>query len=114
MDSRPGLKSDHVTRRSAMQMTGAAFALPIGKTDQAAALGVSRAIASRSELAAVTQSGPVALFLAETRREGLFVFETGDMGLRIAADPAQGIYVAPARDPTGANGAWVRKFEGSV
>src|SRR5262249_8118483 len=50
----------------------------------------------------------------EAGREGLFVWDVGNHAARVSADSAQGIYVAPASDPTGASGAWVRKFSGPI
>lgn len=46
-----------------------------------------------------------AVFLAETPREGLFVYRAGDFTAEFASDPQQGVYV-PAT-----NGAWVRDYE---
>lgn len=47
--------------------------------------------------------------LNEPGREGTFIFSTANLSTQVTADPNQGIYVAPASDPTGASGAWVRK-----
>lgn len=58
-------------------------------------------------------AGQVAL-LGEPGREGIFIFNSSNLSAEIAADPQQGIYVAPTTDTTGASGAWVRKFEGPV
>ena len=52
--------------------------------------------------------------LNEEGREGLFVFKAGNLSALVAADAAQGIYVAPAGDPSGASGAWLRKYDGPV
>lgn len=41
--------------------------------------------------------------------EGLFVWLSGDQSSNVAADPQQGIWVAPTGDPTGATGAWKRE-----
>lgn len=69
------------------------------------------AVASRSELAA--RPGGRA-FLAEPGREGNFEFDSSNLSAKVAADPAQGVYVAPSSQPTGASGAWVRKFSGAA
>ncbi len=66
---------------------------------------------ARGELAAKS-SGRA--YLTEIGRAGSFVFDPSDQSARVAADPAQGIYIPPASDPSGANGAWVRRFDGPV
>ncbi|MFL6728064.1 MAG: hypothetical protein ACJ8FS_16350 [Sphingomicrobium sp.] len=69
--------------------------------------------ADRTALAGIT--GMVAgtvRYLAESGREGLFVFDGSNLSTKVTADAAQGIYVAPASAPTGAAGAWVRKYSG--
>jgi hypothetical protein len=69
--------------------------------------------ASRSAMAAAAQTqSPVVL--SEKGREGMFVFDGSNLAAKVAADAHQGIYVAPSSDPTGATGAWVRKFDGPV
>jgi len=59
-------------------------------------------------------AGAPAAFLREAGREGLFTWSGSDLSAHVAADPKQGIYVAPASDPTGKSGAWVRQFSGRV
>lgn len=66
------------------------------------------AAATRTALAALTPSGGDVATLTETGHEGGFVFSTADLSSQVAADPTQSKYVAPASDPTGASGAWVR------
>lgn len=73
------------------------------------------AVASRALLAVV--SSPAAnqsAILTEAGREGSFVFDDSDLSAEVAADTEQGVYVAPDSDPTGASGAWVRKFSGPM
>lgn len=55
-----------------------------------------------------------AVVLTEPRREGIFVFHTGNFSTSVSNDPNQGIYVAPASDVTGASGAWARKYPGQI
>jgi hypothetical protein len=71
--------------------------------------------ATRTALAASSPS-PAGLsrYLRESGREGHFVFSTSNLSTQVTADTAQGIYVAPASDTTGASGAWVRKFTGPL
>ena len=72
------------------------------------------AAASRVELAAMDGAAAGRIFLAEGNRAGSFVFDPSNLSAKVAADPNQGVFVAPASAPTGASGAWVRKFDGSV
>jgi hypothetical protein len=69
-------------------------------------------VADRTELAAKSAGPGDAFTLTESGREGTFVFSSSDLSALVTADTAQGIYVAPASDTTGASGAWVRKFSG--
>jgi len=45
---------------------------------------------------------------------GVFVWKSGDRTANVLGDPLQGIWVAPATDPTGSAGAWRRVFEGET
>lgn len=53
-------------------------------------------------------------------RGGLFQFTAGPLTSEVSADEVTsgqgdgGVYVAPASDPTGASGAWVRMYNGNV
>jgi len=67
--------------------------------------------ADRTALAALATANPIA-YLREAGREGIFKWDASDLSAEVAADTAQGIYVAPTSDTTGASGAWVRKFDG--
>ena len=79
----------------------------------AAAAPVTPAVAaSRAALAGVGSQQLPAL-LTESGREGLFVFDAANCSVEVAADPQQAIYIAAAGDPTGASGAWVRRFDGA-
>lgn len=70
-------------------------------------------VLSRTELAAIAgQSSLAVRYLAESGREGTFVWTASNLSSNVSADPNQGIYVAPSSDQTGASGAWVRKFSG--
>lgn len=83
------------------------------RIDQAGA-GSMGAAADRAELAGKDGAATGRMFLAEAGREGSFVFDPSNLSAVVAADPGQGLYVAPVSDPTGASGAWVRKFDGAV
>lgn len=74
-------------------------------------VGIS--VVSRTELAALANPAlGDARVLGETGREGIFVFNSANLATRVTADPTQGVYVAPVAAPTGASGAWVRRFSG--
>jgi hypothetical protein len=72
--------------------------------------------ANRTALALLGSSvGPV--YMRESGREGVFVFDSTDISANVSggyayADTAQGVYVLPASDLTGASGAWVRRTDG--
>jgi hypothetical protein len=72
-------------------------------------------VSNRALLAAI--AAPVAnqsAILTEAGYEGLFVFSAANLSAQVAADPQQGIYVAPSTDLTGASGAWVRKLDSTL
>jgi hypothetical protein len=71
-------------------------------------------VATRTALAAIVGNTGDAYILTEIGRFGTFRWKTANMSANITADPAQGIYVPPASDTTGASGAWVRQFNGAV
>jgi len=73
--------------------------------------GSLQAVASRAALAA-SSAREVPAVLTENGREGLFLFDSTNLSSAVGADPQQGVYIAPASDPTGASGAWVRKYSG--
>jgi hypothetical protein len=80
---------------------------------EAGGAGGSNALRSRAGVASAPSSQP-AVWLTEPGREGLFVFDASNCAAKVAADIAQGVFIAPASDPSGASGAWVRKFDGEV
>lgn len=65
--------------------------------------------ATRTILAGLGHSLGLPAHLTEPGREGLFVWDSSNLSAKVTADTAQGIYVAPSSDATGASGAWVRK-----
>lgn len=72
---------------------------------------VNRAL-TRTDMAAVTpRTLGDTIILVEAGREGVFVWDPADRSVKVAADTAQGVYVAPSSATTGASGAWVRSFE---
>ncbi len=49
-------------------------------------------------------------YLLEVGREGLFVFDTGNHSAMVTIDTQEGMYIAPASNPSGASGAWLRQL----
>lgn len=70
---------------------------------------------SRTILANMTgMTDGQAVVLTEPGREGIFVFHAANVSTLVTGDPRQGVYVAPSATPSGASGAWVRKFSGRL
>ncbi|MBW6524412.1 hypothetical protein KZ810_12965 [Sphingomonas sp. RHCKR47] len=87
--------------------------MPVSQ-DQAAALAVkSDAAVSVAALAARPQTS-ASVLLTEVGRAGAFRWEPGDHRAAVSIDPRQAVTIAPASDPTGASGAWVRAYSGDV
>lgn len=87
--------------------TATAALAAIGSVPNAA-----HSVSTRTALASAVLSTAFPAYLTEAGREGEFVWNGSDLSALVAADTAQGLYVAPAAAPTGASGAWVRKFSG--
>jgi hypothetical protein len=68
---------------------------------------------NRAELAAFSDVTLPAV-LQENGREGIFVFDSSNLSTKVTEDAEEGIHIASLADPTGASGAWVRKFTGPV
>jgi hypothetical protein len=121
--------AEHEVGRGTLQANGTIRREPIGGTKTMFTGGTKTValIAAAEWFAKVQANGPAtrdalassatanaAVLLSERGREGLFVFDPSNLGTRVAADPRQGVYVAPAADASGASGAWVRRFVGPV
>lgn len=78
------------------------------------AAGASTVVASARTALAASSSTQLPVLLTERGREGLFLFDGSNLSAAVAADPREGIYVAPTADTTGASGAWVRRYSGHV
>ena len=77
--------------------------------------GTTSGPAAATDRAALAAASPKRVtILSEPGSEGLFVFDGSDLSALVSADSTQAIHVPPASDPTGASGAWVRKYDGSV
>lgn len=46
--------------------------------------------------------------------QGVFQWFAGDQSANVTSDPAEGVWVAPNSDPTGASGAWKRQHSGTI
>lgn len=87
--------------------------------DPATRAQVERAVMhvpDRAALAALTRNvdrnRPV--FLNDGKRAGTFRWDSSDLASKVTSDPAQGMYVPPSSDTSGASGAWVREFTGPI
>jgi hypothetical protein len=69
------------------------------------------AVATRAVLANAPTHVPA--LLTESGCEGVFVFDPANHSAAVAADARKALYVPPASDPTGASGAWIRKYSGA-
>lgn len=68
-------------------------------------------LATIAALEALTPIDGDTAYLRLTGKTGTFVFSTADLSAEVASDVAQGVYVAPDSDATGASGAWVRQVD---
>lgn len=79
--------------------------------------GLDGKLTGFSSLAAIESLTPIdgdTAYLRLSGRHGPFTFSTADLSTEVTADTAQGIYIAPSSDATGASGAWKREFNGVV
>jgi hypothetical protein len=69
-----------------------------------------RTVASIAALAAlsVPVSGSV-VSVTDLAQGGSFVWNPANLSMQVANNPGSGIYVAPASNPTGVSGAWIRQ-----
>jgi hypothetical protein len=93
------------------------MAVAVGPTGAQGPAGDVAKAADRTALAATVATAGLTRYLAETGREGTFVFDSTNISANVSGgfafgDTQQGVYVLPASDLTGASGAWVRKFTG--
>jgi hypothetical protein len=100
---------------SAAIQTAAEAAQVAAETAQAAAEAAAAGaagvypVADRTALKALDTSAQTVAYLKEPGREGTFKWNSSDFSAKVTADIAEGIYVAPSSDTTGASGAWVRQ-----
>lgn len=87
---------------------------------QALQAGSGQPIVAQLPLEAVTRTALKAItgqtlgrqaFLGEAGRAGVFRWDSANLSAAVTADPYEGLHIAPASDPTGASGAWVRIVE---
>lgn len=67
---------------------------------------------TRADIAALALPAGEIVNLTEAGRAGDFRFSTANLSAQVAADTAQGLYIAPTSDASGASGAWIRIFSG--
>lgn len=83
-----------------------------GDVGDAIDAAVTPVVADRAALKAVDTTAHTSLYLREEGRAGQFVWDASDLSGKVSVDTEEGIYIAPASDPTGASGAWVRQWDG--
>lgn len=66
-------------------------------------------VATRTALKALSTSTYTKVWLTESGREGLFIFQSGDYSTEATADTQEGVYVV-ATDTASSSGAWVREY----
>lgn len=106
-----------VTRRQGILGSLGAAILPETRAHAArgsltAHSGQNLGVPNRAVLASLQASKGDVVHLLEEGRDGLFRWDTGDLSKAAARDPRQGLLVAPASDPAGTSGAWVRQYSG--
>lgn len=68
------------------------------------------AVTSLSALAGLAiPPGHATVVVADLVQGGTFIWNSANLSMQVANNPGQGIYVAPATDPTGASGAWEKE-----
>jgi len=77
-------------------------------------LSLSHAVDSRIALKALDTARFNVAYLQESGREGWFSWDASDLSTEVTADTAEGTYVPPTGDATGASGAWVRPRKGDL
>lgn len=102
---------DQATAEAGANNTGIMSPL---RTKQAVTVQATLQAEDRAALALLPAKAFCAVINNEVGRNGLFVWNSGNLSAIVTVDPAQGIYVPPATDATGASGAWVRVFDGDI
>lgn len=70
---------------------------------------ISITVPNRATLAGLAEpSSIVTAHVGQYDEAGPFSWLAGDQSAKVAADPEEGVYVAPSTDTTGASGAWIR------
>lgn len=97
------------------QSFGRALLEDASAADTRDALDAAPYVASRTALKALDTSKDTVAYLKEAGREGWFKFDSSDLSSEVTTDTAEGVYVPPDSDATGASGAWVRSdWKGDV
>lgn len=69
---------------------------------------------SKAAIAGLNTATHTAAILAMDGQSHLFLWKATDHSTLVAADPRQGVFIAPTSDPDGSSGAWVRQFDGGL
>ena len=83
-------------------------------TQQSVNQGKLQKVTDRTAMKALAGSNHLSAYLMEAGREGVFNWSGSNLSALVSADTAEGIFVAPTSDPTGASGAWVRQRDNPV
>lgn len=78
-------------------------------SQQSVNVGKLQKVATRTAMRALSTSVHSVVYLSESGRAGVFVFNSSDLSLLVTNDPGEILYVAPGSDATGASGAWARQ-----
>lgn len=70
-----------------------------------------RSSATRDAMAALDGATVKATIVVESGHEGTWIWSNANLSAQVTADPTRLTYVAPASDPTGATGAWVKNSD---
>lgn len=82
-------------------------------TAQLSALSIS-IVTSIASLAANNGSTFTSVYLNSGGLSGIFAWNSSNLSTAVTNDPGKGIYVPPTSAPSGASGAWVRRYSGAV
>lgn len=102
----PGFTQTTLTAGTGIVVTNGPGSVTIANT------GSVYSVATRGAMAALDTTEFTVAFLYENGREGTFIWDGSDLSAEVAVDTAQGVYVPPVSNPTGAAGAWVRDIPG--
>lgn len=77
-------------------------------------MSVPTYLSTRTALKALDTTKDTIVTLTEAGREGVFFWNPANLSAQVTQDTREGIYIAPTAAPTGASGAWVRRFDEEI